>query len=200
MAPRRIAIAACRSAMSGWKCSMIATGRPRKNRTYCASWWRYIGSPSASASYSASQSSPRNPLCTKRTVVVPDRPSTVNLHRVHHAVRPGRALVGEVMRRVPGRDRRLGDLAAERSGGPRRRAWARPRWARRSTSRRAVRRWSGPPTPPRAWPRSRRRFRSGTGAACQASFGAGDGAWVGTLGWMATRTRCVRPRGAASSW
>ena len=56
---------------------MMATGRPRKNWTYCASWWMYIGSPSASASYSDSQSSPRNPLCTKRTVVVPDRPSRV---------------------------------------------------------------------------------------------------------------------------
>src|SRR6476659_2159267 len=38
----------------------------------------YIGSPSESASYSDSQSSPRKPLCTKRTVVVPDRPSRVN--------------------------------------------------------------------------------------------------------------------------
>ena len=57
---------------------MTATGRPRKNRTYSASWLRYIASPSVSASYSDSQSSPRNPLCTKRTVVVPDRPSMVN--------------------------------------------------------------------------------------------------------------------------
>ena len=52
-------------------------GRGRIGRTR-ASWWMYIGSPSASASYSDSQSSPRNPLCTKRTVVVPDRPSRVN--------------------------------------------------------------------------------------------------------------------------
>ena len=57
---------------------MTATGRPRKNRTYSASWWRYIASPSVRASYSDSQSSPRNPLWTKRTVVVPDRPSMVN--------------------------------------------------------------------------------------------------------------------------
>src|SRR4029077_17797665 len=36
-----------------------------------------------------------------------------DLHRMDHAVRPGGPLVGEAMRRVPGGDGRLRDLAAE---------------------------------------------------------------------------------------
>ena len=100
----------------------------------------YIGSPSESASYSDSQSSPRNPLCTKRTVVVPDRPSRVNSIACTTPSGPG---VPSSAKRCGGSQAvigRLGDLVAEHLADLRRRASARPRWGRRSTSRRAARR------------------------------------------------------------
>ena len=179
---------------------MTATGRPRKNRTYSASWWRYIASPSVSASYSDSQSSPRNPLCTKRTVVVPDRPSMVNSSACITPSGPG----------VPSSAKRCGGSQAvmvdSETSPPN--DWRTLPPSLGSTSFGApIHQPSSCCADGQGVPDLLRRGldldgrpRSGTGAACQASCWDVVAACAGTLGWMARRTRCVLPRGAASSW
>ena len=62
----------------GCAAAMATVPATEECSTYWASWNRYMKSPSVRASYSASQSSPRKPLWTSRTFVVPPaRPSMV---------------------------------------------------------------------------------------------------------------------------
>ena len=179
--------------------------RPRKWGRYCAIRWRYIPSPSLSASYSASQSSARKPLWTRRH----GRgrlPWPRSRTRTRGASRPARdrrecakrwggsqAVTVEIRRLAlaerrsrPGRPARL-DLVA---GGQEPAVDA-------GAGRDRVPDLSG-------WRRSRSPCGPRTDAPCQDSFRrrrAGRravGPWS-TLGWMATIRRWSRPPRPASS-
>src|SRR6266705_3933237 len=68
-----------RSPTSGCKAQTGVAVRPGKYVRHWARVWRYMSQPRLSASYSASQSSPRTPLWTSRSTVPPwSRPSTIH--------------------------------------------------------------------------------------------------------------------------